>query len=171
MFVSCVCIHVFVWLIHRWDNGIDLPVLPGVQFPQVDQDAVTFHKRYTEEKLEGLVARKLYPPAIHCSVTYSRPPDYEHPSAEILEVKMTGTNQSQVSFPIKVYSAIGMFRNLVDFNFGKMLKIWHLAELTSEVGHVCVCMYVCICNVVVCSFSLQLFLLLQQALHRLHTLG
>ena len=92
-----------------------MPVLPGVLLLQVDQDAVTFHKRYTEENLEDLVTHKLYPPAIHCSVVYSRPPDYEEPSADILEVRMTGTNQSQVSFPIKVYSAVGKFGILVDF--------------------------------------------------------
>ena len=91
-----------------------MPVLPGFQLLQVDRDAVTFRKRYTEEKLEGLVTHKLYPPAIHCSVTYSRPPDYEEPSVEILEVNMTGTNQSQVSFPIKVYSAKGKFRKIVE---------------------------------------------------------
>ena len=92
-----------------------MPVLPGVLFLQVDRDEVTFHKQYTEEKLEGLVAHKLYPPAIHCSVVYSRPPDYEQASVDILEVRMTGTNKSQVSFPIKVYNAMCKFRILVEF--------------------------------------------------------
>ena len=97
-----------------------MPALPGVLFLQVDRDAATFHKRYTEDKLEDLVAHKLYPPAIHCSVVYSRPPDYEEPSAEILEVRMTGTNQSQVSFPIKVYNAIGKYGNFSGIYFGRM---------------------------------------------------
>ena len=94
---------------------VDLPVLPGVQFLQVDQDVVTFRKRYTKEKLESLVAENLYPPAIHYSVVYSTPPDYDRASVGILEVRMTGTNQSQVSFPIKVYNAIGKYGTLMEF--------------------------------------------------------
>ena len=102
-----------------------MPVFLWVQFLQVDQDEVTFHNLYTEEKLEGLVSHNLYPPAIHCSVVYSRPPDYEQPSLDILEVKMTGTNQPQlqVSFPIKVYSTMGKFGILVEFYLGSLLKL------------------------------------------------
>ena len=112
---------------------MDLPLLPRVQFLQVDRDAVTFRKRYTKDKLEALVAHKLYPPAIHCSVMYSRPPNYEQSSIGIIEVRVTGTNQSQVSFPIKVYNAMGKFGILVDF-----ILHMHLVELTLALGHVCI---------------------------------
>ena len=86
---------------------------------------------------------------------------------------MTGTNQSQVSFPIKVYNAIGKFGNFGGLSFDRMHILWHLTEVSLAVRHVCVCTHVCMCNymcgcVVV---SLQLFLLLQQPLHRLYTLG
>ena len=105
-----------------------MSVLPGVLFLQVDQSEVTFRKRYTEKKLEGLVAHKLYPPAIHCSVVYSRPPNYEQPSLDILKVKMFGTNKPQVSFLIKVYNAIGKY-----MNFGGNL-LWQIAQIMTFGG-------------------------------------
>ena len=105
-----------------------MPVLPGVLFLQVKRDEVAFRKWNTKEKLEDLVTHKLYPPAIHCSVVYSRPPDYEQPSLDILEVKMTGTNKPLVSFLIKVYSAMGKY-----MNFGGNL-IWQIAQIITFGG-------------------------------------
>ena len=118
---------------------MDLPLFPRVQFLQVDRDAVVFRKRYTKDKLEALVAHRLYPPAINCSVEYSRPPDYEEPSMDILELRMTGTNQSQVSFPIKVYSTMGKFGNLVEFYLGRLLKLCMALGGSSYGSMACLC--------------------------------
>ena len=74
---------------------------------QVNQDEVAFHNQYSKEQLERLVAVGLYPPAIHYTVTYSRPPDFEHASLKVLKVIMTGTNKPQVTFPIAVYRVNG----------------------------------------------------------------
>ena len=133
-----MCIHVFIRLLRHcewkenwfeiWEGRVSLPVLPGVLFLQVDQNEVTFRKRCTEEKLEDLVSHKLYPPAIHCSVVYSRSPDYEQPSLDILEVKMTGTNKPPVSFLIKVYSPLGKCTN-----FGGNL-LWQIAQIMTFGG-------------------------------------
>ena len=54
-----------------------------------------------------MVTGRLYPPAIHYTVTYSRPPDFDHVSLEVLEVIMTGTDQPQVTFPLPVYNTNG----------------------------------------------------------------
>ena len=54
-----------------------------------------------------MVADRLYPPAIHCAVTYPRPPDFERVSLETLEVILTGTDKPQFTFPVEVYQAFG----------------------------------------------------------------
>ena len=66
-----------------------------------------YHNRFTESKLQGLVEKEVYPPAIKCAVFYSSPRDFERPSLETFDMRITGTTKNQVSFPIKVYSAIG----------------------------------------------------------------
>ena len=71
---------------------------------QVNQDEVAWHDQYTEGKLERLVSNGLYPPAIHCIVMYQYPPDF-NVTSDVLNIKMTGTDKLQASFPIKVYSA------------------------------------------------------------------
>ena len=85
-------------------------------FLQVNQEDVAFRDKYKEQqKLEGLVADGLYPPAIHCAVTYSRPPDFGNVSLETLEVDMTGTDRQQVTFPVEVYQAKGEYMYVFHF--------------------------------------------------------
>ena len=79
---------------------------------QVNRDDVCYHNRCTERKLEGLVKSEVYPPAIKCAVTYSSPRDFERPSLESFDMKITGTTKRNVSFPIKVYSANGENMNM-----------------------------------------------------------
>lgn len=74
---------------------------------QVNQDDVRYLNRFTERELEGLVKNEVYPPAITCAVLYSSPRDYERSSLESFDIKIAGTTKHQVTFPIKVYSAIG----------------------------------------------------------------
>ena len=73
---------------------------------QVHQDEVACHDQYTQGKLKRLVSNGLYPPAIHCVVTYKYAPDFEVID-HVLNVKMIGTDKPKVSFPVKVYSAKG----------------------------------------------------------------
>ena len=72
------------------------------------------------QELEDLVAGGLYPPAIHCAVTYSQPPDFEYVSLETLEVVMTGTDQQQVTFPVEVYQAKGECMYVFHFASGRL---------------------------------------------------
>ena len=51
-------------------------------------------------------------------MTYSRPPDFEHVSLETLEVVMTGTDRQQVTFPVEVYQAKGMY--VFQFTSGRL---------------------------------------------------
>ena len=74
---------------------------------QVIQDEVAFYSRYDERELESRVTSEHYPPAIRYAVRYSRPLNYEQPRLDLLKVNMTGTNKSQVSFPITLYNAKG----------------------------------------------------------------
>ena len=54
-----------------------------------------------------MVTGRIYPPAIHCAVMYSRPPDFENVTLEVLDVVVTGTDPPQVTFPIPVYCTTG----------------------------------------------------------------
>ena len=73
---------------------------------QVYQDEVACHDQYTQGKLKRLVSNGLYPPAIHCVVTYKYAPDFEVID-HVLNVKMIGTDKPKASFQVKVYSAKG----------------------------------------------------------------
>ena len=66
-----------------------------------------YFNRFTESSLEGLVEMGVYPPAVKCSVLYSSPRNFERPSLESFDMKIVGTTKHNVSFPIKVYHAIG----------------------------------------------------------------
>ena len=66
-----------------------------------------------------MVVAGLYPPAIHCAVTYSRRPDFEH-VMETLEVVMTGTDRQQVTFPVEVYQAKGKCMYVFCFTSGRL---------------------------------------------------
>ena len=74
---------------------------------QVHKNAVCYHRRYTESQLEGLVEEGVYPPSIKCAVLYNSPRDFERPSLETFDMTISGTTKHHVSFPIKVYSAMG----------------------------------------------------------------
>ena len=66
-----------------------------------------YHHQYTESRLERQVKEGVYPPSIKCNVLYSSPRDFERPSLETFHMKIEGTTKHHVSFPIKVYNAIG----------------------------------------------------------------
>ena len=87
-------------------------------FLQVNQEDVAFRSKYNEQELEDFVAEGLYPPAIHCAVTYSTPPDFEHVSLETLEVGMTGTDREKVTFPVELYEAKGEYMYVFNFTSG-----------------------------------------------------
>ena len=74
---------------------------------QVHKKSVRYHGRYTESQLEGLVEEGVYPPSIKCAVLYSSPRDFGRPSLETFDMTIAGITKHHVSFPIKVYSAIG----------------------------------------------------------------
>ena len=74
---------------------------------QVYKKSVRYHGRYTESQLEGLVEEGVYPPSIKCVVLYNSPRDFERPSLETFDMTIAGTTKHHVSFPIKVYSALG----------------------------------------------------------------
>ena len=74
---------------------------------QVHKKSVRYHGRYTERQLEGQVKEGVYPPSIKCNVLYSSPRDFDRPSLETSHMKIEGTTKCHVSFPIKVYNAIG----------------------------------------------------------------
>ena len=74
---------------------------------QVRKDEVCYHGQYTESKLEGLVKEGVYPPSIKCAVLYNLPRDFERPSLETFDMTIAGTTKHHVSFPIKVYTALG----------------------------------------------------------------
>ena len=107
---------------------------------QVSQDQVEFHQ-HSKEKLEGLVSFRLYPPAIHYAVTYSRPPDFEHPSLEVLKVVVTGTDQPQVTFPLPVYCTTGECMCLISQVCGEALPSSVVLPHYSFVKHNAVEMY------------------------------
>ena len=69
-----------------------------------------YHNRYNESRLKDLVENEVYPPSIKCDVLYNSPRDFERPSLESFNMKITGTTKHNVSFPIKVYSAVGESR-------------------------------------------------------------
>ena len=73
---------------------------------QVHQNSVRYHQ-YTESQLKGLVKEGVYPPSIKCAVLYNSPRDFERPSLETFQMTIAGTTKHHVSFPIKVYGAIG----------------------------------------------------------------
>ena len=73
---------------------------------QVHKNSVRYHQ-YSDSKLEGLVRTGVYPPSIKCAVLYNSPRDFERPSLDTFHMTIAGTNKDHVSFPIKVYSAIG----------------------------------------------------------------
>ena len=66
-----------------------------------------YYHQYTESRLERQVKEEVYPPSIKCNVLYSSPRDFERPSLETFHMKIEGTTKCHVSFPIKVYNAIG----------------------------------------------------------------
>ena len=74
---------------------------------QVHKKSVRYHGRYTESKLEGQVKEGVYPPSIKCAVLYNSPRDFESPSLETFDMTIAGTTKDHVSFPIKVYTALG----------------------------------------------------------------
>ena len=73
---------------------------------QVHKNSVCYHGQYTDSKLESLVKEGVYPPSIKCAVLYNSPCDFERP-LETFHMTIAGTTKHHVSFPIKVYSAIG----------------------------------------------------------------
>ena len=77
---------------------------------QINRDEVSYHSRCTASQLEGFVKSEVYPPAVKCAVLYSSPPDFERPSLESFDMKITGTTKRNVSFPVKVYRANGESR-------------------------------------------------------------
>ena len=74
---------------------------------QVYKNSVRYHGQYTESQLEGLVEEMVYPPSIKCAVLYNSPRDFERPSLETFDMTIAGTTKHHVSFPIKVYTALG----------------------------------------------------------------
>ena len=74
---------------------------------QVHKKSVRYHGRYTEIQLEGLVEEGVYPPSMKCAVLYNSPRDFGRPSLETFDMTIAGITKHHVSFPIKVYSAIG----------------------------------------------------------------
>ena len=74
---------------------------------QVHKKVVRYHGRYTESQLEGLVEEGVYPPSIKCAMFYSSTRDFERPSLETFDMTIAGTTKHHVSFPIKVYPALG----------------------------------------------------------------
>ena len=88
--------------------------------------------------LEHWVARWLYPPSIHCTVTYSGPPDFEHVSLETLEIVMTGTDRQQVTFPVEVYQPEGECMYVFHFTSGRLnlCLTCCIASLVSAVNRV-----------------------------------
>ena len=74
---------------------------------QVHKNSVRYHGRYTESQLKSLVEEGVYPPSIKCAVFYNSCRDFERPSLETFDMTIAGTTKDHVSFPIKVYTALG----------------------------------------------------------------
>ena len=74
---------------------------------QVHKDDVHYHRRYTESQLKDQVEEGVYPPSIKCAVIYNSRRDFESPSLETFDMTIAGTTKDHVSFPIKVYTALG----------------------------------------------------------------
>ena len=74
---------------------------------QVHEYHVHYHGQYTKSELQGLVEEGVYPPSIKCAVLYNSPRDFERPNLETFSMAIAGTTVHHVSFPVKVYSAIG----------------------------------------------------------------
>lgn len=86
------------------------------------------------------VTSKLYPPAIHYTVLYNSPPDFEKAISRVLEVKITGTDKPQNLFPIKVYKTSGECMHIchsvyylaVHFPFYSLYTNHYLCSVTVE---------------------------------------
>ena len=97
---------------------------------QVHKKVVRYHGRYTESQLEGLVEEGVYPPSIKCAMLYSSTRDFERPSLETFDMTIAGTTKHHVSFPIKVYPALGesKYLSMTRVHRQKQFDLcWHVA--------------------------------------------
>lgn len=90
--------------------------------------------------LELAVKLHIYPPAIHCVVMYTLPPNcYQGSIVKMNSLNIEGTDMAQLSFPFKVYE-----RNRKWFTAAEdILNAWGLAcnELVHVLPYFCSCVH------------------------------
>ena len=58
--------------------------------------------RKSRKGLKSAVEQHIYPPAIHCIVVYSSPPDCSR-GATMIDLNIEVTDKEHIPFPLKVY--------------------------------------------------------------------
>ena len=74
---------------------------------QVRSADVAYHGKYSQKKLQEEVEEEIYPPSIHCTVTYRSPPGS---SGHIRQngLNIEGTEKGRILIPIEVFEIEGV---------------------------------------------------------------